>query len=449
MKGVLANRNFRRLFGSQVMSLLGTGLMTVALALLAYDIGGTAQAGMVLAGAFTVKMIAYVGFAPVANLLVEKVPVRPLLVGLDAMRLVLALLLPLTGAVWQIYLLMLLFQMCSAAFTPAYQSTIPDILDDEAQYTAALSLSRVAYNLETMLSPALAGILLLVVAPPSLFLGTALAFAVSAGLLFSANLPARPVASGHDPFLRRLGKGYNIYLRTIRLRGLLAINFAMSLTLAWVLVNTVAYVGLRFEGDASAYTNLMAAYGAGSIASAFAVPRLLRHMSERRLMISGTFAMGCLPFTILAEPGFVALMGLWATLGAATSLVLTPGALLLVRSSSKANRPALFAAQFSLSHAAWLVAYPLSGWLGTALGLETAFMVLASMTLAIAAITAHFWPAHDSIEREHTHIGLAPTHPHLEAWGYKTIEGRSGMAHSHPFHIDELHRRWPTEAGHV
>ncbi len=449
MKGALGNRDFRHLFASQLMSLIGIGLMTVALALLAYDIGGPARAGLVLSGVFTIKMIAYVGFAPIANSLVGKLPVKPLLIGLDAARLGLALMLPLAGSIWQIYLLMLLFQMCSAAFTPAYQSTIPEVLEDEAQYTAALSLSRVAYNLETMLSPIMAGVLLLLVAPPALFLGTALAFALSAMLLVGTSLPARVVTGVSESFGKRLSKGFKIYLHTTRLRGLLAINFAMSLTMAWVLVNTVAYAGLRFDGNANAYTNLMAAYGAGSITAAVLVPRLLRHLTERRVMIFGAFGMGALATTILFEPGFGALLALWAGMGMMSSLVLTPGALLIVRSSARENRPALFSAQFSLSHAAWLVAYPLSGWLGTVLGLETALVVLGLSTVTIAFVTWRFWPAHDPLEREHLHEGLPLSHPHVQAGPYRQLEGGRGIVHSHKFHIDDLHPRWPRGATHV
>ena len=40
MLTILANRRFRHLFAAQVLSLLGTGLATFALALLAYDLAG-------------------------------------------------------------------------------------------------------------------------------------------------------------------------------------------------------------------------------------------------------------------------------------------------------------------------------------------------------------------------------------------------------------------------
>ena len=53
-------------------------------------------------------------------------------------------------------------------------------------------------------------------------------------------------------------------------------------------------------------------------------------------------------------------------LGLAWSAVQTPGGRLLRRSAHAPDRPALFAAQFALSHACWLATYPLAGWLGGA-----------------------------------------------------------------------------------
>jgi hypothetical protein len=45
---------------------------------------------------------------------------------------------------------------------------------------------------------------------------------------------------------------------------------------------------------------------------------------------------------------------------------------LLRSAAAPEDRPALFAAQFTLSHACWLVTYPLSGWLLASHGLDAA-----------------------------------------------------------------------------
>lgn len=62
--------------------------------------------------------------------------------------------------IWQIYLLIFLLQSASAAFTPTFQATIPDVLPDEREYIRALSLSRLAYDTESLVSPMLAAALL-------------------------------------------------------------------------------------------------------------------------------------------------------------------------------------------------------------------------------------------------------------------------------------------------
>lgn len=146
MFAVLANRVYRRLFAAQV----GTGLATVALGLLAWDLAG-GDAGQVLGTALAIKMVAYVTLAPVAAALNERVPRRALLVALDLVRAGGALALLFVSEVWQVHVLILLLQAASAGFTPTFQATIPDVLPDEAKYTRALS--RLAYDLESLLSP--------------------------------------------------------------------------------------------------------------------------------------------------------------------------------------------------------------------------------------------------------------------------------------------------------
>ena len=81
MLAVLANRTYRHLFLAQVIALVGTGLATVALGLLAYDLAGK-QAGAVLGTALAIKMIAYIGVAPVVGAFADRLPRRAFLVAM-------------------------------------------------------------------------------------------------------------------------------------------------------------------------------------------------------------------------------------------------------------------------------------------------------------------------------------------------------------------------------
>ena len=76
MLAILENRTYRHLFLAQVIALVGTGLATVALGLLAFELAG-AEAGAVLGTALAIKMIAYVGVEPVASAFAERVPDSP------------------------------------------------------------------------------------------------------------------------------------------------------------------------------------------------------------------------------------------------------------------------------------------------------------------------------------------------------------------------------------
>jgi len=137
---ILRHPTFAALFSAQVVAVLGTGLLTVALSLLAYDLA-EGRAGAVLGTALTIKMVAYVGLSPVAQALVQHLPRRVVLITADLVRAGIALCLPFVTEIWQIYALIFVLQAASATFTPAFQATIPDILPDEAEYTRALSLS--------------------------------------------------------------------------------------------------------------------------------------------------------------------------------------------------------------------------------------------------------------------------------------------------------------------
>jgi MFS family permease len=441
MLDVLQNRTYRHLFAAQGIALLGTGLATVALGLLAFDLAGE-QAGVVLGTALAIKMVAYVGVAPVASALAQSLPRRALLVGLDLVRAAVALLLPFVNQVWQIYVLIFLLQAASAAFTPTFQATIPDVLPDERDYTKALSLSRLAYDLESLLSPMLAAALLTVIGFHDLFAGTVFGFIASALLVVSVVLPASP-ATERRGIYDRTTRGLRIYLATPRLRGLLAVSAAVAAAGSMVFVNTVVLVQAQWAMPQSALALALAAFGAGSMVAALALPRLLERWPDRPVMLLGVAVLGLALLLASLVKHYSGLLALWAVAGLAYSTAQTPSGRLLRRSSHAADRPALFAVQFALSHACWLVFYPLAGWAGARWGTSNTFLLLGASALLAGLAALRLLPARDPVTLEHAHEDLPTDHPHLRADASAT----RGVRHSHPFCIDDQHRQWP-QAGH-
>jgi MFS family permease len=335
VSSLFAHRDYRRLFGAQLVALFGTGLTTVALGLLAYELAGP-TAGAVLGTALALKMVTYVTVAPIAAAYADRVPRRSMLVTLDVVRAGVVLALPFVDQVWQIYVLIVVLQSASASFTPTFQAVLPDILPDERDYTKALSASQLASTMESLLSPALA--------LPR----------------FLDRIPERPVMLAGA--------------------GTLAAGFAGAIALS-----TVDSGGWRWP----------------------------------------------------------AALAVWAVIGAGTGFTLTPVGRVLRRSSRATDRAAVFAAQFSLSHACWLLAYPIAGWVATEAGFTWTWLILAVPTAVGIVVALRFWPRRDPVVLEHTHpIGQVDPDHVADA-----VDERGRHRHAHEFVIDRDHRRWPALSG--
>ncbi|MCG8490863.1 MAG: MFS transporter [Sneathiellales bacterium] len=434
---ILKNKVYRHLFLAQLVAVSGTGIATVALGLLAFELAEE-NAAAVLGTVFAIKMVAYVVLSPVANAFASRFPRRQYLIFMDVMRGSIAVSLPFVTEIWQIYILIFVLQAASAGFTPAYQATIPDVLPDEKDYTNALSLSRLAYDLESLLSPALAALLLAFMSFHSLFAFTSLGFFLSAFLILTITLP-QPPHSPKGPVLEKITRGIRFYFATPRLRGLFALSLVIAMSTSMVFVNTVVIVqaelGLTPQDTAIAFT----LFGGGSMIIALLLPRILDHLSDRPVMLLG----GVLSCAGLFLSAFAATYNLvlliWILIGVGYSLVQTPGGRLIKKSARPADRAGLFTAQFSLSHGCWLAGYLVAGYVATEFGISVSAFSLGSIAL-IGGISAFIvWPRHDPVEIPHIHADLPLDHPHLKEGHSHSEEG-----HVHDYVIDENHPVWPT-----
>jgi len=398
---VFAIRDYRRLFSAQIIALLGTGLATVALGLLAYDLAGP-RAGTVLGTALTIKMVTYVVIAPLAAAYVDRLPRRLFLAALDALRAAVVLALPFITEIWHVYVLIAVLQSASAAFTPTFQAVIPDIVTKESAYTRALSASQVAYTMESLLSPVLAAVALTFMSFNWLFVGTAVAFVVSAHLVLSTNIPdARP--SIHANVWDRLASGIELFGTTPRLRGIMAFNVVVAAAGAIVVVNTVNYVRDNLGGGETDVAWMLAAPGVGTLFVALLLPRILDRIADRTVMATGaaTLVVGVAAAVTLSATdaeSSVVTGAVWVFIGGGMALVVTPTGRVLRRSVDPEALPQVFAAQFSLSHLAWLITYPIAGWIGTSSGFTVTWSILLVLAIVGSAAALALWTG--SADRE-------------------------------------------------
>ncbi|RKS09381.1 putative MFS family arabinose efflux permease [Nocardiopsis sp. Huas11] len=381
--------SYRRLFLAQVVALAGTGLATVALALLAYDLAAD-RAGQVVATALTIKMLAYVGAGPLLTAALSRAPRKAVLVGADIVRALAVACLPFVDQVWQVYVLIGVLQCASAAFTPTFQAIIPELVDDRG-YTSALALSRLAYDLEAMAAPLLASLVLLLVPFGGLFALTALGFAASALLVATTALP-EPSPGSRNP--RRAAASWRAFATDRRLMALMALNTAVAVVTALVLVDTVVFVRSHLGGTDTGVALALACFGAGSMVVALALGTLVERFGTRALMLAGpvvlTAGAAAVALGWAWAPGPLLLGAGWAVLGAGCALVAAPTGRLLREAAPEGGLAGVFAAQFSLSHACFLLTYPSAGG---AAGLDPV-MVLAGagvITGVCALVAALLW----------------------------------------------------------
>ena len=205
-----------------------------------------------------------------------------------------------------------------------------------------------------------------------------------------------------------------------------------------VIVNTVVYVRDTLGGTEADTAVAFAAAGGGSMVAALSLPAILGRVSDRPVMISGALLMAAGLLLFVSQPDLLSLLPMWFMVGVGWSLIQTPAGRIIIRSSIAADRSAFFSAQFSLSHACWLLAYPIAGQLGATMGLETTSLILGLSILAFTAIAVLLWPKEDEDELEHEHSPAFHAHEHVHDEHHQhSHQGREGPephSHSHRHH---------------
>ena len=397
MLSVLSEKSFRNLFFAQNFSLLGNGLATIAISLLAFDLAGR-NAALILSGLFTIKMLIYVIFSPFAGAIADKFDTKKYLIIQDVIRAIAAFGLIFVREIWHLYIIIVLIYLSTAAFTPIYQSAIPKIFKDETDYTKALSLFRIAQDMENILSYALATLLLLFLNYNLLFVGTFIGYFVSALLISGIIFPFLSKTSGkkEDNFSINLTLGIKRYLNISELRGLMFLNLAVSAGGSMILVNTIILVRSSLELSEIAFSITMLVFGAGCIFAAIIIPYLSKEMTVSRIMLAGSNLLSlvfvALAFwLILFDFIWFVLLLAWFISGFGYTLLLTPMGRVIRKVSSVDEFSQVYSAQFSLSHLCWLFMYPLSGYLMTISGGPLTLLTLALLIVCSNIIAAwHF-----------------------------------------------------------
>lgn len=396
------NRDFRLLFSAQVISLTGSGVTTVGLALFAHQLVGGNSAAIVIGNALMLRILAFLIFSQPAGILADRLSRKHILIAADVVRFALLAMFPFIQHVWQIYVLIFLINAATAFFTPTFDSTIPEVVGRE-NYVKALSLSRVATDLEALAAPLLAGILLALLGFKGLFWFNAGTYLISAALVAPCSLthiPKQAPPFSLPSFLQELSYGTKIMLGQTVLRHALMFSFIEAIAGAAAIVTTVVYVRDVLVLGERYFILVMAALGLGSMLAALLLGKSTgryestatdpselhgqRHRWIEKAMFLGSIVLGLLLLPGALQPPLLIFTVLWFLNGIGQALIAIPSSTLLAEHTTEVQRGRVYAAYFALTHAFWLITYPAIGHGTSILGAPMTFTVAGIVCLLIA-----------------------------------------------------------------
>ena len=364
---VWRNSRFVRLYTAHAASLVGSGIGTAAIALLADDLrpgSGPQVLGIVL----TIRIAIVVFLSPLAGQLADRIGGRMQMVLADLLRMAVMIGMFFVSVEWQLYVLAFFLHLGSAFFTPIYKSVIPGVVG-ERLYPRAVAYGTLAYNLSDILGMT-AGALLIWMA------GFKWCFAIDAATFLLSGLLITGVCLPSDQREKR-GRAVRLFfgigrmLGAIGLRRSLMLSLQVSVVGGLAIVTTHGYVKNELGKPEHYYPLAMAAMGIGSMFAAlhFSHCGEVGRRAWRQIVLPLFFAS---LVTVALIPSYPVLVIAWMLSGAGQGVFSVVSNTLLAENSAESERSHIYAAQFALSHAGWGISYPLCGFLAGQLGFAVA-----------------------------------------------------------------------------
>ena len=263
----LRNQVFARLYFAQTINLVGDALTWVGLALLAFELAGK-NAGVILSGALTLRVAAFVLLSPLAGAIADRFDRKRIMVVTHLARMGIVCLLPFVTQAWQIYAIVFALNVFYAFFTPTYTATIP-LVTGKTDYPQAIALSSATFQLLGVLGPGLAGGIAAFIGARQVFFLDALTFLIATILVVT--LPGQLKVDQNQQSTRTVSRtlqdikeGTTRLFSDASIRYALAMQLVASVTGAQILVNTVGYVQGTLNLGKVEYGWVMAAFGIGA-----------------------------------------------------------------------------------------------------------------------------------------------------------------------------------------
>jgi MFS family permease len=377
----LRERNFRLLFAGQAVSLLGDGMVPVALAFAVLEINGSPSAlGLVLAA----RVLPMVVLLLVGGVVADRVSRRHVMIAADIARTLsqgaMAALLIAGGAeVWMLAALAAAGGGATAFFEPASTGLVPmTVSADRLQQANALQgLSQAAGSIA---GPAIAGVLVATAGPGAALAVDGATFGCSAAFLLVLRV-ASTVQVPQAPFIGELREGWREFRARDWLWGIVLIaSLANMLAAGYRVLGPV--IADRELGGAAAWATISTAFGVGSFLGGALI---LRRRVSRPLFVAVTVGtVWVVPWVLLAIPAPTLVIAAGALLGGVGLMVFNT----LWQASVQEHIPARSLSRVSAYD--WLgslaldpVGVALIGPIAAALGMEATLLGCAALVTGL------------------------------------------------------------------
>jgi MFS family permease len=324
---VFRNPGLRRINFALAGSVAGDWAYAVAVSVYVYQEGGAAAVGIL--GVVRYVLMALV--LPAASSLADRFDRRRVMIGSDAIRLVLvtaaAVVIATDGPVPVVYVLAVLTSLAATPFRAAQAALLPRLAGHPSELTAANVASSTIESLGFFVGPALAGVLLALTNIETVYFFDAATFAWSMMLVIGIKVPAGRAAddeadeSGPEVGDGGVLAGYRHIFANADVRLLVGVYVAQTMVAGASLVFVVAIALDMLDLGESGVGLLDSVLGLGGLAGGF-----LALLLASRGRLAGDFGLGVVMWSaplllIAASPTLPAAIACMVLIGFANSIV--------------------------------------------------------------------------------------------------------------------------------
>lgn len=298
---LFASSEFRALFSSQVVSMLGDVVAAVALTVLVFERTGSPA---LAAGTFSLAFVPYLIGGMLYGSIVDRFPARPVLVACNlASALLVGLMVLPFVPIALVLVLLALVSFISPLFSSVRVATLGDVLPGTGAVILGRSLLRVVSQVIQVAGNGVGGLLLIVLSPRGVLAIDAASFVVSALLLrFGTRHRPRRVAQPSGSLLADSLGGLRVMLREAPLRRLLLFGWLLPTCTAAPEALAAPYTH-EIGQPASAVGVYLLGLPAGTALANLVAARFARPAWQQRLFIPGAL-LTALPLLAFAlRPG--------------------------------------------------------------------------------------------------------------------------------------------------